>query len=131
MQPRTEQDRWASRSQLLAQSLRARPALPASWGNPNVSWTDVDSGIRHPLYSCPFRGCSWYGEDHQNFVNHIDEAHGKEIDIACEPDKNPHGRMDYLHEAIACKERESFPLVGLAVARRSLRDLAQHYNDET
>ena len=40
-------------------------------------------------------------------------------------------RLDYVYGAVAAKERQRWPDASLAVARRSLRHLAERYNDET
>ena len=52
----TEQDEHARRCVALASEFRSRPTLPADLGDPNVSVTDVASGVRFPLYACAFRG---------------------------------------------------------------------------
>ena len=66
---RTEADAIQQRCEALARrSLRSRPTSPASWENWNLSWTDVESGIRLPLYSCPFRQCYYHTAERQQFL---------------------------------------------------------------
>ena len=38
--------------------------------------------------------------------------------------------LDFVYFAIACVEREKFPLIGPAVTRRALRTLTTVYNDD-
>ena len=52
----TEQDEHAKRCAALASELRERATLPADPEDPNVSFTDVASGMRFALYACAFRG---------------------------------------------------------------------------
>ena len=52
----SEQDEHARRCAALASEFRERPTLPADPRDPNVSFTDVASGVRFPLYACAFRG---------------------------------------------------------------------------
>ena len=46
----SEQDQWAACWRSLAQHLRDRPTLPASWEDADKSFTDVDSAVRLPLF---------------------------------------------------------------------------------
>ena len=46
-------------SQKLSEHIRVRPTLPASIENYEKSFTDVETAIRLPLFSCPFRGCAY------------------------------------------------------------------------
>ena len=53
----TEQDDLKQRAEKLAVHLRSRPTLPARYDKPSESFQDVSSGVRLPLYSCPFKNC--------------------------------------------------------------------------
>ena len=53
--PATEQDVWSRESKKLSAYLRERPTLPASSEDPQISFDSVDTAIRLPLFSCPFR----------------------------------------------------------------------------
>jgi hypothetical protein len=46
----SEQDQWAACWRSLAEHLRDRPTLPASWGDADQSSNDVDSAVRLPLF---------------------------------------------------------------------------------
>ena len=123
----TEQDEHARRCAALASEFRERPTLPADPGDPNVSFTDVASGVRFPLYACAFRGCLWQGADKGGLESHLASAHGDRIQEVC---GGAFGHLDYYQEAIAWLERSRIPAVGASVDRRTLSLLAQDYNDE-
>ena len=64
---RSEQDGWIRCCEELATKLRMKPTLPASYENNNISWTDVETGMRIPLYSCPFLECRFASWNARNF----------------------------------------------------------------
>ena len=88
-----------------------------------------------PLYSCPFKGCSFCTDDREKFLRHfsrnpVDAPHLTIIEEHCgahfskgfEP-------LDFVYRAIRVRENEKFPTLGMAVTRRTLRMLTQSFND--
>ena len=125
----TEQDLVQRRCQALAESfLRKRPTLPASWEDSEHSFEDTESGIRLPLFSCPFKHCTYHTDDRTAFLLHlggVDSSHHAVIKKVCEPTTTPWLKpIDYVYGAIAVRERGQWPRLGLAVTRRTLRGVA-------
>ena len=142
--PCGDDDRLLRCAALARTHLRAEPTLPAHFQAPARSWTDVDSGMRLPLYHCAFKECTWYGDDRGAFRDHIEGEHGAtiraqilgsaraEISSWSEIARRTHVcEWDCYSEAIASIERSKVPRLGLSVTRRSLRALALCHNDAT
>ena len=73
----SEQDVVAQRCEAFAsEHLRQRPTLPACAADPSVSWDEVDSGVRLPLFSCPFSGCRYHTDDRVAFLKHLGSSRG-------------------------------------------------------
>ena len=78
---RTEDDIIARRCALLRRKLRKRPCVPLdSTGSAALSADELASGIRLPLFSCPFQGCTFHTDDRALFLHHVaggvsDETH--------------------------------------------------------
>ena len=132
----TEQDMILRKCQRLADEyIRSRPTLPASWEDPSRSWEDTNSGWSLPLYSCPFKHCTFHTEKRVDFLIHlggVNSPHRADIERICWPPDTPYmTRMDYVNGAVSVHERRQWPRLGLSITRRSLRNVAQAYNDET
>ena len=132
----SEQDCLQQRCEALAvEHLRQRPTLPALREDGTVSWTDTDSGIRIPIFSCPFRDCHYATDNREEFLLHVagpaeNSPHHGTIERVCGTDMKFVRRIDYVLGAIGHWERSQWPLLGLAVPRRTLRTLALSYNDD-
>ena len=140
----TEQDIVLKRCECLAAThLRDRPTLPAKDDNTNEPIDHQDLPMRLPLYHCPFKGCSGQWDSRDAFEAHfltrcsdfeqseMPHGHRDEIDEICGSNFRWMSPLDYVYGAVAVKERQRWPDASLAVARRSLRHLAERYNDET
>ena len=132
----TEQDYWAFSAQRLAEHLREKPTLPARWDNLEISFTDVDEAIALPLYSCPFKGCNFCTDDRWMFLQHfsrnnVEAPHAAVIEELCGVHLR-HGfePIDFVYHAMAVRENNKFPSLGMAITRRALRTMTQAYNDE-
>ena len=55
----------------IRQLLRAMPTLPLKADGSNMSVEDVATGVRLPLYSCPFFGCNAHFSDRTRFLHHV------------------------------------------------------------
>ncbi len=128
----SEQDQWAACWQSLAQHLRDRPTLPASWEDADKSFTDVDSAVRLPLCSCPFKQCIYSCDSRRDFLLHIggDGPHRQIIEEVCGKHLDHFSSLDFLAGSFSVIEREHFPLIGMATTRRALRTLPSVYNDD-
>ena len=115
--------------------MRARPILPALEEDPIGSWMETDTGIRLPLYSCPFSGCCYSTDDRLDFLLHLGgrdgvSPHCAAIEDICGKDRAPRvSNLDFVSAAMTYMERQRWPRLGLSVTRRSLRTLAGQYND--
>ena len=92
-----------------------------------------ETGVRLPLYSCPFRQC--VTDDRPEFLLHIGGAnspHRATIDEVC-PAKTVTKvrRVDYVLGAISYWERQQWPKLGLSVTRQALGTLAARYKDDS
>ena len=116
--------------------MRIRPTLPLKPQGGTLSASDLDSGMKLPLYSCPFDKCCFHTNDRGAFLHHIsggvkDSTHSLEISKICKDDMPWMTATDYVYGAIGVAERERWPLVGLSTTRRCLNLLALRYNDTT
>ena len=130
----TEQDIHAQCAKKLAEHLRNRPTLPACPINPKNSFTEVDLAIRLPLYSCPFKMCTFGTDNKREFLLHVGSRAGKHIKTikqCCAPKFRDFHPIEWVSEAVATIERNNFPCIGLATTRRALRTLTKVYNDES
>ena len=137
---RTEQDIWKQCCQSLAEYLRDRPTLPPSPLNVEQPFGDLDTALCLPLYSCPFRGCTFSTDIRKDFLDHFSETsphlklsetspHLKLIETICEDCLDVASPFDLVCHAIGMKERATIPAIGLATTRRALRTLVTRYND--
>ena len=122
--------------------MRTRPTIPCSRVNAYVNTPDATSGIVWPLFSCPFKACAFGTDDRRAFEEHILHTagpHSKRLAHVVKQYKSSvrwntasaRWRASLLSEAIAIKERAGFPATGLCVTRRTLRNIALNYNDES
>ena len=121
--------------------MRQRPTLPLKADGSSLTATDLESGMKLPLYSCPFQDtnngpCNFHTDDRELFLHHIaggvkDETHAAEIAQICGQDITWMTNLDYIYKAMAIAERERWPLLGLSTTRRALNLLAHRYNDDT
>ena len=91
--------------------------------------------VRLPLYSCPFKGCSYATKKRYEYLLHVGgtEAaaqHFKVIKETCGKYLHLASPLDFVYLAMSYAEREKFPLIGPTVTRRALRTLTTVYNDE-
>ena len=118
----------------LATALRMKPTLPASYENNNISWTDVETALRIPLYSCPFKGCICAASERLQFLfylageqrptSHYEEVHkigGEYVEWM--------QTIVFIYGTITVRERAAFPTVDLSVTLHAVRILALNYND--
>ena len=124
--------------------MRTRPTLPVKMDGTDLTVSDIQSGMRLPLYSCPFKdpfknyesgACNYHTSDRTAFIHHIcggamDPTHQEAISSICPNDIANMGRFDYIHGALAVAEQERWPRIGLSITRRALNLLAHRYNDE-
>ena len=136
-----EKDLVRRRCAELRKHMRLRPTLPLRSDGEPLSMEDLQSGMKLPLYSCPFVcddgvSCRFHTDDRTHFTHHIaggvrDRAHADLIAQVCKADVHWMTNRDYVQEAIAVAERERWPRVGLSTTRRALNILALRYNDDT
>ena len=132
----TEQDEWLRCAESLSSCLRERPTLPASWKSPSVSFKEVETAVRLPLYSCPFKNCRFAVDNRIDFLRHFQSAdekvapHGNAIREVCGTCFSMASQFDWMCYAISILERRNFPLIGMATTRRALRTLITRFNDE-
>ena len=55
----------------LRKLMRIRPTLPLKTGGGTLSASDLASGMKLPLYSCPFDKCCYHTNDRDAFLHHI------------------------------------------------------------
>ena len=127
----TEQDVALTQCAALSDKLRLRPTLPADVNDPTKSYLDTDSGIRFPLFSCPFKGCIFNKECRRALLSHITNAHAKDVADAVERPLPWMTTLDYVYGAAGVLERAQVPSVGLSITRRVLATLVKTFNDET
>ena len=101
-----------------------------------MSYADVCSGTKLPIYSCPYQNCSFRCEDRCLFLHHVaggrsDSTHREMLDGVLKVDLPWMNRLDYVYGAVAVAERERWPRIGLSTTRRALNVLCQRYNDES
>ena len=105
--------------------------MPPKSHDLGASWEDVASGVRLPVWHCAFEGCGWHSDSNDVLVNHLD-VHSR-LFTECRGSgcfANVYSNMDLYEEAIACIERDQFPLVGPSVDRRCIEMLTREYNDD-
>ena len=137
LEDRVEDDTIQRRCKMLRRKLRKRPCLPLSTsGSGEMSPHEIASGVRLPLYSCPFEGCAFNTADRALFLHHVaggvsDTTHLKTLREICGGCTDIPGvtMLEYVHGAVAIAERERWPMLGLSVTRRSLNLLCLRYND--
>ena len=137
----TEMDLVQNRCRRLRELLRLRLDLPLRADGATLAESDLNSGTRLPLCSCPFKGnsrgpCNFHTSDRTVFLHRVagsarGRACAEEIGDICSADLEWMTNLDYVAGAIAVAERGRWPLRGLSTTRRSLNLLAQRYNDET
>ena len=130
----TEQDRIEECCKDLSRHLRERPTLPANSWDPNVSFKDVDQAVRLPLFSCPFKGCIFNTDQRLEFLRHVGHQtgpHYKTITDKCKKFFEIGKPLDFVYQAMALKERDQIPCIGMATTRRALRTLTTVFNDKT
>ena len=136
----TEQDEDTERIDYIASLLRSRPLLPPHPQNPYESWRDTDTGVAFPRLHCAFAGCSWTDrgrpealvrltQDEKNFdcvlAQHLQMAHSRDMRLG--PKRNEY-ILDYYCAAVAAREREHMPSVGVSIDRRTFKSLSEVYN---
>ena len=131
----TEQDVIKGRCMQIRELLRARPTLPLKADGSNMSVEDVATGVRLPLYSCPFFGCNAHFSDRARFLHHVaggvsDTTHREALAQICCDDYSFLTPLDYVSRAVGEAERERWPLIGLSTTRRALNHLCRRYNDD-
>ena len=134
---RTEDDIIARRCALLRRKLRKRPCAPLDCtGSAALSTDELASGIRLPLFSCPFQGCTFHTDDRALFLHHVaggvsDETHVQVLRETCGTCEDIPGMtpLEYVSGAVAIAERERWPTLGLSITRRCLIALCLRYND--
>ena len=136
-----ERDIIESRCRKLRNLMRERPTLPLGPGGAAMTAADLETGMKLPLYSCPFQNnergpCQFHTSDRTAFLHHVaggamDRAHAVELQEICKDDISWMTNLDYVHGALSVAERERWPLLGLSTTRRSLNLLALRYNDST
>ena len=67
----TPQDIIKIRCEELRELMRERPCLPLKNDGQALTSSDLASGIRLPLYSCPWRDCQFSSADRSLFLHHI------------------------------------------------------------
>ena len=137
----TEMDVIENRCRELRQLMRERPTLPLKADGAALTASDLETGMKLPLCSCPFRRneygpCHFHTSDRDIFLHHIaggarDDTHARELAQICKDDISWMTNLDYVYRAMAIAERERWPMLGLSTTRRSLNQLVQRYNDET
>ena len=130
-----ERDQLMQCSQELSDYLRVRPTLPASTENYEVSFTDVETAIRLPLFSCPFRGCAYATDERAAFLRHLASptetfGHYALVRNLCGRHFSIASPLDFVYSAISIIERRQIPCIGMATTRRALRRLTKVYNDD-
>ena len=130
-----EQDIIRKRCIALRQCMRQRSCLPTKKGGEAMTYDDVASGAKLPLYTCPYLDCTDCFNDRTTFLHHIaggvsDRKHFEILDGICKSDLSWMTRLDYVYGAVAVAERERWPRLGLCTTRRSLNALCQRYNDD-
>ena len=138
-----ERDLVRKRCLELREHMRQRPDLPCNSAQQPLSAEDIEKGVKLPLYSCPFvegvdGPCTFATNNRNEFLHHIcggkqDKArtHVALLQRICPPDIEGMDNFAYVHEAMACAERERWPLRGLTTTRRALDLLAVRYNDQS
>ena len=68
--------------------MRVRPTLPLNSDGSAVTASDLASGAKLPLYSCPFHACKFTTSDRDAFSHHIaggakDRTHALEVETIC------------------------------------------------
>ena len=140
--PCTEPDAFMCCAGDLSKHMRSRPTIPCSRVNAYVHTPDSTSGIAWPLFSCPFKACGFGTDDRRAFEEHILHTSGPHAKLLADvvgkykaslgfDCASARWRASLLSESIAIKERAGFPLTGLCVTRRTLRNIARNYNDES
>ena len=129
-----EMDVVQRRCEQLRKLMRNRPCLPLQSGGQSMSAMDVSTGVRLPLYSCPFTDCSYHSNNRVLFLHHVaggvsDTTHLKMLKQACGDDLPWMTRLDYVYGAVAVAERERWPRLGLSTTRRVLTSLCLRYKD--
>ena len=66
-----ERDAMMECSRNLSRHLRTRPTLPGRSDDCNMSFTNVETALRLPLFSCPFRGCRFSTDIRAGFLLHV------------------------------------------------------------
>ena len=131
-----ERDQLMQCSQELSDHLRARPTLPASVENHEVSFADVGTAIRLPLFACPFRGCASASDERGAFLRHLasptdTNGHYALVRDICGRHFSIARPLDFVYSAMSIIERRQIPSIGMATTRRALRQLTKVYNDDT
>ena len=132
----TEQDIIRDRCAVLRKQMRKRVTLPVHESGAEYSCTELDSGRRLPLYSCPFTDCNFSCHDRTNFLHHItggleDPRHREMLLAICKEDHEWMSILDYVYGAATIAEQERWPRLGLSVTRRSLHVLCERFNDSS
>ena len=107
-----EQDIIRNRCAALRRCMRERPCLPAKDGGEPMTYVDVASGAKLPLYTCPYLECVYCSNDRATFLHHVaggvsDRTHFAILDKICKGDLSWMTRLDYVYGAVAVAERES------------------------
>ena len=131
-----ERDQLLECSQQLSVHLRERPTLPANADNNEVSFADVETAIRLPFFSCPFRGCAYATDDRAVFLRHLAspterDGHYMLVRNICGQHFSLAPPLDFVYSAISIIERRQIPCIGMATTRRALRQLTKVYNNDT
>ena len=110
-----EMDKVRARCAELRKHMRLRPTLPLRADGEPLSVEDLRSGMKLPLYSCPFVGqdgasCQFQTRERTLFLHHIaggvrDRTHADQIVQVCKTDVSWMTRLDYVQGAIAVAER--------------------------
>ena len=66
-----EQDIVQARCSELRKRMRLRPCLPLKDDGQCLSYADVASGMKLPIYSCPYEHCCFQSDNRCVFLHHV------------------------------------------------------------
>ena len=127
----TEQDRdWETIGNIAAR-LRRRPLLPPFPNDATRDWTEVSGGVALPRAHSAFKNCTWTCDIprwwEQRLADHVKRQHLGEMALT---ERDQVDFMAFYCAAIAVREREGMPAVGVSIDRRTFKLLADVYNGD-
>ena len=130
-----EQDIINRRCRQIRGLLRSRPTLPLKADGSELSVEDVATGVRLPMYTCPFLDCNAHFSDRSYFLHHVaggvsDTTHRKVLEEVCGNNYSFLTPLDYISRAVGQAERERWPRLGMNTTRRALNLLCQRFSDK-